>query len=107
MCGAVLITHSVVRVAFGVDGRPHQLLFGLGICGAGAALVLWGRWLLRRAKAAHLGQTWRQFLGSDLIALGIAAALMAFFFSLSPEQRDGLQRSFRELLELFRLAWVR
>jgi hypothetical protein len=42
MCGAVIITHSVVRVAFRVDGRPHQLLFELGICGAGAALVLWG-----------------------------------------------------------------
>ena len=105
--GAVIITLSVVRVAFGVDGRPYQLLFELGICGVGAALVLWGWWLLRRAKTAHLGQTWRQFLGADLTAMGIAVALMVCFFSLSPEQRDGLQRSFWELLELFSLAWVR
>jgi hypothetical protein len=48
--------------------------------------------------------SWRQFLQRDLIGLAIAAALFGAVMALPAECREGLWRSFRELVELMSAA---
>jgi hypothetical protein len=99
----VLILLSAVRVAtFGA--RWPQLLFELGICLVGAAVGRWGWARLRRAKADHPDLNWPQFLRDDIIVLGVGAVLVAVFVALPAEQRDGLLRSLREVVDWLSLV---
>jgi len=48
--------------------------------------------------------TWWQFLGTDLIGLGIVAMLLAGLAAMPREQRDALLRTLREFSDALGIA---
>jgi hypothetical protein len=103
-CGAVFIALSAERVATGRPLGSRSLLFVFTSCSIGAAVALWGWSRLRLAKESHPDLTWWQFLRDDLIGLGFGVVLLAVFVTLPVEQRDGLLRFLRELVDLVSIA---
>lgn len=101
---ALVIGLSSVRVATGWPPAPERILFEVGHCALGGGVGWWGWSRLRRAKATRPDMSWRQFLQRDLIGLAIAAALFGAVMALPAECREGLWRSFRELVELMSAA---
>jgi hypothetical protein len=104
MFGALVVALSAVRVA--TDGAPGagRALFEVVPCAVGAGVGLWGWSRLRRAKAARPDLSWRRFLQADLIGLAIVAVLLAALLAMPADQREGLWRSFRELIDLMSAA---
>jgi hypothetical protein len=103
-CGVLVIALPIQRAATSCDLGPGGPLFEFVNCSVAAALWLWGCSRLRAAKAKYPDLSWWQFLHDDAIGLGICAVLMAVFLTLSAEQRDSLQRSLREVVELISLV---
>ncbi|HMF13971.1 MAG TPA: hypothetical protein VKE94_16750 [Gemmataceae bacterium] len=67
-------------------------------CVASAALVLWGWYRLRRAKATCPDMPWTQFLHHDLIGIGICLTLMAVLLAMPREWRESLTQGVHDLL---------
>jgi hypothetical protein len=70
----------------------------------GAALVIWGRFRLQRAKAERTDLTWWQYLRSDIIMLGIAALLIGGFMAMPHTAREELIRTITDFYNQLGIA---
>lgn len=102
--GAVVIGLSVGRCVTGWVTGPSRVVFELTAWGIGLALASAGWWRLRRAKAGHLGLSWREFVGNDLLALGVVAVFALALAGMTAEQRDSLVNSLREFIDAVNVA---
>jgi len=102
--GLVIAGLTSAPVATGWAPGLKGLLFALGGCAIGAILCKVGWHHLQRTKAVRLDMTWWQFLGTDLIGLGIVAMLLAGLAAMPREQRDALLRTLREFSDALGIA---
>ena len=104
--GVLCIFLAVVYLAkYWIPG-PNLLLsyVGLAILGLsmvfGAAMILRGWTVLQRMKAACPQLTWWQYIGGDVIGVGMVAALIAVLCAMSAHQRDRFAHWLKDLYEL-------
>lgn len=92
----------VIAVGNLVQGPPNvpvgRWLFVVSIeAVAGALLVGWGCTMLRKEKAQEPERSWSQFLGDDLIAVGLVVAFMVGIGCLPESWREGMKQTFHDL----------
>jgi hypothetical protein len=102
--GAVVIGLSVGRCVTGWVTGPSRVVFEATNWAIGLTLASVGWWRLRRAKASLLGLSWRAFLGTDLLALGVVAAFGMAVAGMTDEQRESLVNSLREFIDAVNVA---
>jgi hypothetical protein len=95
---------AAARLATGPGAGPAGPWFAVAIGAAGAGLALWGFARLRRARAARPDLSWWGYLRAELVALGLAAALLPGWAALPPGQRDGVVQATREWFELVHVS---
>jgi hypothetical protein len=102
--GVALVVLALARLVIDPGPRPGGLWLAAAVGVAGAGLALWGIGRLRRARAVRRGLSWWSLLRSELVALGLAAALLPAWAALPQGQRDGLMRAIHEWSELIHAA---
>ena len=102
--GAVVVGMSAARIASGWAPGPGWLLYESAFWAVGAALGLWGWSRLRRAKATDPDLSWREFLHTDLIGIGVFVALFAVLAAMPAELRDRLMQFLREVHDAIGIA---
>jgi hypothetical protein len=107
MCGVMfLLTLPLAAATTPWDSSRRWFLLALMTCTIGG-VTLWVGWSrLQKAKAARPDLTWWQFVRDDVIVLGIVVVLMVGFMALSHDQREGLMRSLRDMVETISMARV-
>jgi hypothetical protein len=104
-CGAANIGLSIGRCVTGWVTEPRQVVwFELTSWAIGLALASWGWSRLRQAKASRPELSWREFLSTDLPALGVVSITMVAMATMSGEQRESLIRSLREFIDAVSIA---
>jgi hypothetical protein len=102
--GAANIVLSIGRCGTGWVTEPRRVWFELANWAISLALAAWGWSRLRRAEASRLDLSWREYLGTDLPALGVVVTCIVALAAMSGEQRDSLIRSLREFTDMVSLA---
>ncbi len=103
-CGAGVIGLSLGRCVAGGVAGPSRVVFELTNLAIGLACASAGWWRLSRAKAGRPDLSWRKFIGTDLLALGVVATYLLAVSRMSSEQRESVMQSLREFLDLVHLA---
>jgi hypothetical protein len=102
--GAASIGVSIGRCVTGWVSEPRRVWFELAHWAVALALAAWGWFRLRRARASRPDLSWREFLGTDLPALGVVATSIVALAAMSSEQRDSLLCFLREFTDAVSIA---